>query len=49
MKKELLKDKNGYYIIEGLGNVIYLPENYDDLIEFIKDYLVKQFLVAIKY
>jgi hypothetical protein len=38
--KKLYKNKDGYYIIEGIGNIIYLPNNYDDLLEFIKDYLV---------
>lgn len=38
--KKLCKNKDGYYIIEGIGNMIYLPVNYTDLLEFIKDYLV---------
>lgn len=39
-RQKLYKNDHGYYIIEGIGNMIYLPSNVDDLIEFIKDYLV---------
>lgn len=38
-KEKLFKNKHGYYIIEGIGNIIYLPNNKKDIIEFIKDYL----------
>lgn len=39
-KKEIYKNFNGYYIIEGIGNIIYLPEKIDDMVDFIKDYFI---------
>lgn len=39
MERKLFKNKYGYYIIEGIGNLIYLPKKRKDIIEFIKDYL----------
>ena len=38
--KKLHENKDGYYLIEGIGNMIYPPDNCTDLVEFIKDYLV---------
>lgn len=34
----ILKNKYGYYIIVGLGNMIYLPSDIESIVEFIDDY-----------
>jgi predicted RNase H-like nuclease (RuvC/YqgF family) len=34
----MLKDNNGYYIIRGIGNIIYLPEKPEEIADFIDDW-----------
>ena len=38
----MYKNKYGYYIIDGIGNIIYLPKKRIDIVEFIKDYFTKK-------
>jgi len=38
----IYNDQQGQYIIEGIGNRIYLPKDRAELIEFIGDYFIQK-------